>query len=105
MEFLVEVLLPVILYVVAIILLIILIILGIRLIKVLNKVDRVMDNVEEKINTFDGALAVLKTASDGVASITDNLVFGVTSAISKIFGKFRGNYKEEEDYEKKIRNW
>ena len=40
--------LPVLLYVVGIILLIVLIILGIRLIQILNKVDRVVDNVEEK---------------------------------------------------------
>lgn len=99
MEFLVDILLPVILYIVAIILLIILIVLCVRLIKVLNKVDRVVDNIEEKVNTFNGALSVLKTASDSVANITDSFVFGVTNAISKIFGKFRGNYKEEEDYE------
>lgn len=99
MEFLVEVLLPVILYVVAIILLIILIILGIRLIKLLDKVDKVVDEIEEKVNTFNGALAVLKSASDGLANVTDSFVFGLTSAISKIFGKFRGNYKEDEDYE------
>ena len=99
MEFLVDILLPVILYIVAIILLIILIVLCVRLIKVLNKVDRVVDNIEDKVNTFNGALSVLKTASDSVANITDSFVFGVTSAVSKIFGKFKGNYKEDEDYE------
>ena len=45
MEFLVNILLPCILYVVAIILLIILIIIGIRFIKILDKVDKVVDDV------------------------------------------------------------
>ena len=99
MEFLVDVLLPVILYVVAIILLIILIVLSIRAIKILNKVDRVVDNIEDKVNSFNGAFSVLKTASDSIASITDSFVFGITGAISKLFGKFKGNYKEDEDYE------
>ena len=99
MEIFVNVVLPVILYIVAIILLIILIIVGLRLIKILDKVDRVVDNIDEKVNTFNGAFAVLKRAADGVASISDNFVFAATSAISKLFGKFRGNYKEEDDYE------
>lgn len=99
MEFLVDILLPVILYVVAIILLIILIVLCLRLIKLIDKVDRVVDNIQDKVNTFDGALAVLKTASDSVASVTDSFIFGLTNTISRVFGKFRGNYKEDEDYE------
>ena len=99
MEAFVNVFLPIILYIVAIILLIILIMVGLRLIKILDKVDRIVDNIDEKVNTFNGAFAVLKRAADGVQSISDNFVFAATSAISKLFGKFRGNYKEEEDYE------
>ncbi len=99
MDFLVNILLPVILYVVAIILLIILIILSLRFIKLLDKVDKVVDNIQDKVNTFDGALSVLKVASDSVASVTDSFIFGLTNTISRVFGKFRGNYKEDEDYE------
>lgn len=99
MEFLVNVFLPVILYVVAIILLIVLIILCIRMIKILNKIDNVVDNINDKVNTFNGALEVLKTVSDGVASIGDSVIVGISSAVAKLFGKFKGNYKEDEDYE------
>ena len=99
MEFLINMFFPVLLYIVAIILLIILIVLCVRLIKVIDKVDRIVDNVEEKVNTFDGALSVLKSFSDGVASISDSFVYGATKALSKVFGKFKGNYKEDDDYE------
>ena len=88
-----NVLLPVILYIVAIILLIVLTIVGLRVIKILDKVDRVLDNVEEKVNSFNGAFSVLTRAADGFANITDSVVFGVSSAVSKIFNKF----KKEED--------
>ncbi len=99
METFVSIVLPVILYIVAIVLLIVLTIVGLRLIKILDKVDKVVDNVDEKVNTLNDAFAVIKRASDGISSITDNFVFAATSAISKLFGKFKGNYKEEEDYE------
>ncbi len=99
MEAFVNVFLPVILYIVAIILLIILIVVALRLLKILDKVDRLVDNIDDKVNTFNGAFAVIKTAADSISSITDNFVFAATSAIAKVFGKFKGKYKEEEDYE------
>ena len=97
MEYFVSTILPFILYIVAIILIIVLIVVAVKLVKILNKVDRITDNVEEKINTFNGALAVLKSASDGIASITDTLVFSITSLISKVFGKMKNNKEEEEN--------
>lgn len=96
MEFL-SMFLPIILYVVAIILLVILIILGIRAIKVLDKIDALVDNIEEKVNTFNGALSIVKGAADGIASISDTVLFGISSAISKIFNRF--NKKKESDFD------
>ncbi len=90
--------LPIILYVVAIILLIVLIVLGIRLIGVVDKVDKLILNVENKINTFDGALAIMKSAADGISSISDTVVYTVTTAVSKLINKFTKN-KEENYYE------
>lgn len=98
MELLIDVILPVMLYVVAIILLIILIIVGLKLIKILDKVDRIAENVEEKVNTFNGAFRILKTAADGVASIGDSIVSGITNVVSR-FIKNKNKSYEEEDYE------
>ena len=98
MEFFLKMFLPVVLYIVAIVLIVVLICVGIKLLKILDKVDRIADNIDEKVNTFNGALAVLKNASDGIASISDTFVFAATSFISKLFGKVRKN-KEEEEYE------
>ncbi len=99
MDVFLNVFLPVILYIVAIILLIVFIIVGLRLIKLLDKIDRIADNIDNKVNTFNGALKVLKNASDGIASISDSFVFGVTNIISKLFGKSKYNQKEEDIYE------
>ena len=86
--------LPVILYIVAIILLIVLIIVGIKVLKILNRVDSIVDDVESKVKTFNNAVAVVGKAADGLANISDSVVFGVTTAISKIFNK---KMKEEDD--------
>lgn len=85
------------LYVVAIVLLVILIVVAFKLIKILDKIDRIADNVEDKVNSFNGAVSVIKTAADGIANISDTVVFGVTSAVSKIVNKFVKKKEEDED--------
>lgn len=55
-----------------------------------------MDNIEEKVNTFNGAISIISKVSDGIASIGDSVIFGITSAISKVFNKIRS--KEEDEY-------
>ena len=57
-----------------------------------------MDNIEEKVNTFNGALSVVKTAADGIASISDSVLFGISSAVSKVFNRFTKK-KEDDLYE------
>ena len=52
-----------------------------------------------KINSFNGALAVVKTVGDGLSTIGDSLIYSISTAVSKIFGKFKGKYEEDEDYE------
>ncbi len=91
-----EVVLPTILYIVAITLLIVLIVASLKVIKLLDKADRIMDNVEEKINTFDSALAVMKSAADGIANISDSIIFRISSITSKLFRKFK---KEDKKYD------
>ena len=90
-----EVVLPTILYIVAIVLLIVLIVAVLKVIKILDKTDRIMDNIEEKINTFNGAFAVIKSASDGISNISSTIAYRVSSAFSKVFRKF----KKEDKYE------
>ncbi len=98
MEFLLNILLPVILYLVVIILCIVLIVLCIRSLKILDKVDRIVDNIDEKVQVFDGAFSIFRKAAEGIASISDSFVFAATSAISKLIKKIKTD-KEEDDYE------
>lgn len=101
MELFVDTFLPFTLYVVTIILVIILIVVALRLLKIMDKVDEILDNVNEKVNSFNGAFTVIRNAADGIASISDSFVAGVTTALSKVFGRFnkKNSYKEDDEYE------
>ena len=95
MELLLNSVLPVLLYTAGVILLVVLIILGIRLIQILNKVDRVVDNVEEKVNSLNGLFDVVNKASDTLALVGESVVGTVAGFVSRIFNK---KLKKEEDY-------
>ena len=70
-----------------IILLIVIIILGIRLIQILNKVDRVVDNVEAKVNSLNTAFDVVSKATDTLAVIGDSVVSGITGVVTRFINK------------------
>lgn len=89
--------LPMLLYTFGIILLIVLIILGIRLIQILDRCDKVIDNVEEKVNSLNGIFSVINKTSYGLSMISDKVISGVVGMVSRIFNKKKD--KEEDYYE------
>lgn len=94
MEYLIDVLLPVLLYTFGIILLIVLIILGIRMIKILDKLDMVVDDVANKVSTLDGLFNAIERATDGINSITSKVSYTMVNMFSKIFRKRKKNKEE-----------
>ena len=96
MEFL-NVFLPITLYIVAIITLIIIMVLGIKLIGVLNKIERVVDNVEEKVNSLNLAFSIIDKATEGITTIGNTVLGAVNKAVTKVFN--RKNENEEDYYE------
>ena len=87
--------LPIIVYILLIIFLIILIIIGFRLFPVIDKFEKLMDNVDEKINSLNPVFKLIDVTSNGISS-------GIISIVEKIVGLFKKIFKkkeEEDDYE------
>ena len=99
MEFLLT-FLPVVIYFLLIALLVIGIILGIKLIKTMDKVDKIVDDVNDKIESLDSMFNIIDFASEKIATISDKVIDVVGSLISKLwFKKSKKSIEEEEDYE------
>ncbi len=77
--------LPVILYILGAILLVCLIVLTIKLIITMNKVEKVVDNITEKVSTLDKMFEIIGLVTGKFTAVTDKVVDIVTSAIEKIF--------------------
>ncbi len=84
----------VLLYVLGAILLIVLIILGIKLIITLDKIEKVADNINTKVDSLNGLFSVIDFTTDKISAFGDKVVEGVTYLVQKVF-----NRKKEEEFE------
>ncbi len=94
--------LPVVLYIVAITLLVVLIILAVKLIDTIELANKVLSDIEKKSNSLNGFFGVIDMLTDTLSFVSDNVVTGIVSGISKIFSgknKYRKGRKKEEDYD------
>ena len=78
------VVLPVILYLLGAILLVALIVLTIKLTITIHKIDKVVDNITEKVTALDGLFSVVNAVSNKFTFITDKVVNIIYSLIEKI---------------------
>lgn len=93
MDMLLNQILPITLYVLGSALLFVLILLVIRLIKVMKITEEVIKDVDGKVKSLNGVFHIIDITTDKLSGITDKLVDGIGSFISKIFKK----KKDEED--------
>ena len=90
-----EQLLLIILYLLGSILLVVLIMLGIKLINTMNKIQNVVDDINKKVDSFDGLFSIIDNTTDKLALLSDKMVDGVTFLLKKIFKPRKR--KEEDD--------
>ena len=93
-----QTILPIIIYILLIILINIGIILGIRSIQTLNKLDKVVDDVNDKVQSLNGIFSVIDFTTDKVVAITDKVIDGISGFAGRLFSrKNKKNDKEEEE--------
>lgn len=81
-------------YIFLIALIIIFIILGVRLLKVLTKVDKLVDQVEERIQKTDNIFGLIDKTADFASNVSDKIISGIFHFVSNIFKK-KGNDENE----------
>lgn len=87
-------LLPMIIYILLIILLIILIILGIKVIMVVNKTDKLLLDIQQKVDSFNGVFKLIDMAGEKINIGVSAIVESIISLINRLFRKRKDN-----DYE------
>ena len=98
MEYLNE-MLPIIIYFLLIVLLVVSIIVGIKLIFTITKVDELIDDVTEKLSSFDRLFNVINFPTDRFGVISETVISFITSKLKKLMKPKRKTKREDEDYE------
>ena len=87
--------LPIIIYMLLIVLLIILIVLGIKIILVVDKTDKLLVDIQDKVSSFNGVFRLIDLTGEKLSIGITSIIEGVISLINKIFKR----KKEDEEYE------
>ncbi|MCM1444116.1 MAG: hypothetical protein NC096_02300 [Candidatus Amulumruptor caecigallinarius] len=87
---------PLILYILLSILVIVITIFVIRLFKTLNKVDKVIDDLNFKLEKVNGVFEIVDKSTSFIDSIGNKITDMIMGLISKIS---RGKKRKENDYE------
>ena len=88
-------LLPILLYLCLIVLVVVFIILGIKLIRVLDKTDEMLDEVNKKIKSVDGVFNIIDRTTGVVNTISDRIIDRIAGFVGHVFRRKRG-YDEDE---------
>ena len=91
--------LPIIIYILLIALLIIGIVLGIKTIITMNKVEKVVDNISEKVESLDSIFNFIDWTTDHISSFTDRIVDTVSGLFGRLFLRSKKNKNKEDDEE------
>lgn len=89
--------LEILVYVLGSILLLALIILTVKLILSVDRINAILDDVEDKMKTVDEVFSVIDHITDSFSTISDRIVDSLASIVSKLFTtkKRRKKIKEE----------
>jgi uncharacterized protein YoxC len=86
--------LPIVIYLLLIVLITVGIVLGLKTILTMNKVDKVVDDVQNKVDSLNSLFGIIDFTTDKIASVTDKLVGAASNFVNKLFKKKKK--KEEE---------
>ena len=86
--------LPMVVYLLLIVFLIVLIVLGIRLISVVNRTDKLIEDVQNKISSFDNIFKIIDFTSAKLTTSVSSIIDTVVGFIKKIFNKRKDEYYE-----------
>lgn len=88
--------LPIIIYILLIVLIILLIVIAIKIIKAMNKVQIIVDNVNDKVESLNNFFHVIDGVSSKINLLGDRFINFIVSIFNKIFKK-KEKGKEDEN--------
>ena len=87
----------VIIYTLIVVLLIVLICLGIKFIQTLYKIDKTLDEVQDKVKKLDSLFCIIDSTSDTINKLNDYLISSVSKFFKKLISPLKKRKKDENE--------
>ena len=91
--------LPILIYVLLIVILIVGIVLGIHFIKTMKKVEKVVDDVNDKVKSLNGFFNIIDFTTDRIVEFNDNLVERISKFAGWVIGFAKKRNKKKKNGE------
>lgn len=62
----------------------------------MNKVEKVVDDINKKVNTLNGFFGLIDATTDKLAMISDKVINNISMFIRRIFTRKKGKVEEYE---------
>lgn len=86
-------------YLLGMILLVCSIVMVTKLITTIERINRILDEVDTKLAKFDKTFQIVDVVTDSMAMVSDKLVDGISNLIRRFFYKRKKEREEEDIYE------
>ena len=89
--------LPILIYLLLIIILVVGIILGIQFINTMKKVEKVVDDVNDKVQSLNGFFQIIDFTTDRIVGLSDLMVNGISKGLSFLLGLGKKKNKKNKE--------
>ena len=96
MQVFLEAYLPILIYILLCILIVLLIIICVKVIKTMNRVERIVDDVDEKVKSLNGIFNIVDTVTDKLSALTEVISDSIILFIKGIFKRKKKKMVENE---------
>ena len=89
--------LPILIYILLCILIILLIIISVKVIKTMNRVEGIVDDVDDKVKSLNGIFNVVDAVTDKLSALTEVISDSIILFIKGIFKKKKKKIEKEQE--------
>lgn len=88
--------LPVLIYILLCILIVLLIVISIKVIRAMNKVELIVNDVNEKVQSLNGIFSIIDSVTDKLSALTEIVSDSIIIFVKSIFNKRKKKIESEE---------
>ena len=89
--------LPILTYISLCVLIVLLLVIAVKVIKAMNKVELIVNDVNEKVKSLNGIFSIVDTVTDKISALTEIVSDSIIIFVKNIFNRKKKKIESEEE--------